>query len=169
MILKVHALVRYLAQLRQRKNLITAAVRQNWHIPVHKFMQPPKVANDFKSWSHKQVVSIPEYDLRVEFAKLARADGFDASLRPDRHEGRCVDYTMPSFDPPDARFCAFIRRYYFEHRLNLENDYATRKQAIVAPEHPRALADVLLDCVWIGLCLSLFAALLSPAGSNVVS
>ncbi|HEY4758888.1 MAG TPA: hypothetical protein VIH43_10020, partial [Chthoniobacterales bacterium] len=66
---------------------------------------------------------------------------------------------MPSFDPPDARFCAFIRRYYFEHRLNLENDYAARKQAIVAPEHPFALADLLLGCAWIGLCRSSLATL----------
>jgi hypothetical protein len=117
------------------------------------------VANDIESRPDKQVVSISEYDLRVQFAQLARADGLNASLRPDGHEGRCVDYAMLSFDPPDARFCAFIRRYYFEHRLNLENDYAARKQAIVAPEHPFALADLLLDCAWIGLCRSSLATL----------
>ena len=68
-----------------------------------------------ESWSNKQVISIPENDLRIEFVKLSRADGFDTALGPYRHECRRLDQPVSSLEPPRARFCAFIRRSYFKH------------------------------------------------------
>jgi len=90
-ILEMHALLHDLAEFSKRKNLVTTAVSQNRSIPIHKAMQSTEVPNNLESWSDKQVISIPEDNLRVEFAKLARADGFDAALGSDRHERRRLD------------------------------------------------------------------------------
>ena len=65
------------------------------------------------------MIGIPENDLAVEFAKLPRADGLDASLSPDRHEGGGVDHAMSCFEPTDPAFCAFIRGDYFKHTLEM--------------------------------------------------
>src|SRR5213082_2870188 len=65
-ILEMHALLRDLAQFRQRKNLVTAAVSQKRAIPIHKPMQSAKVPNHIESWSNEQMISISENDLRVE-------------------------------------------------------------------------------------------------------
>src|SRR5947208_16221031 len=127
-ILEMHAFLRDLAQFHQRKNLVTTAVSQDRPIPIHKSMQSTKVPNHVESWPNEQVISIPEDDLGVEFAKLARADGFDAALGSYRHERWRFDQAMSSFEPPRARFCAFIRRSYFKHWPNLGNDRAACKQ-----------------------------------------
>src|SRR5437899_10021029 len=103
-------------------------------------MQSTKVPNHIEPWSDEQVISIPENNLGVEFAKFARADGFDAALGSYRHERRRFDQTVSSFEPPRARFCAFIRRAYFKHWRNLGNDRTVRKQSIVPPENRAALA-----------------------------
>src|SRR5437763_9061381 len=97
-------------------------------------MQSTEVPNDVESWSDKQVISIPENNLGVEFAKLSRANGFDAALGSYGHEGRGLDHPVSSCEPPRARFCAFIRCPYFKHRRNLGNDRAARKQSIVSVE-----------------------------------
>ena len=46
MILKMDALFRDLPQLRQRKNLITAAIGQNWSIPIHELVQSAEMLNN---------------------------------------------------------------------------------------------------------------------------
>src|SRR5437016_14200704 len=107
-------------------------------------MQSIQVPNDIESWSDKQVISIPENNLGVEFAKLARANGFDAALGSYGHERRRLDHAVSSFEPPRARFCAFIRRPYFKHWRNLGNDRAACKQSIAPPDNKGA-SGLLLD------------------------
>jgi len=63
-------------------------------------MQSTQVPNDVESWPDKQVISIPENNLGVEFAKLARTNGFDAALGSYGHERRRLDHTMSSCEPP---------------------------------------------------------------------
>src|SRR5437764_13004273 len=109
-------------------------------------MQSIQVPNDIESWSDKQVISIPENNLGVEFAKLARANGFDAALGSYGHERRRLDHAVSRFEPPRARRCALIRRPYFNHWRNLGNDRTTRTQTIVLAENRLALSGLLLDC-----------------------
>src|SRR6476469_1218546 len=155
----MRALLRNLTQFRERKNLVTTAVRQNWPIPIHKTMQSTEVPNDVESWSDKQVISISENNLRVEFAKLARANGFDAALGSYGHERRRLDHAASSCERPRARFCAFIRRPYFKHWQDLGNDRTTRKQSIVSAERRTALAAFLLDSTSARFCRGDLAAL----------
>src|SRR5207253_2823713 len=93
-ILEMHALLCDLAEFHERKNLVAAAICQNRPIPIHKAVQSIKVPNYVESWSDKQVISIPENDLSVEFAKLARADSLDAALGSDRHERRRREHAV---------------------------------------------------------------------------
>ncbi len=76
MILKMHAFFRDLPQLRQRKNLITAAIGQNWSIPIHKPMQPAEVFNHIEPRPNEQVIRISENDLRIQLAQLPGTDCF---------------------------------------------------------------------------------------------
>src|SRR5204863_9645210 len=118
-VLEMHALLSDLAQLGQRKNLVTATIGENWSIPIHELMKSTEVPDDIDSRSHEQMIGISEDDLRSEFVKLMRTHGLHASLSSDRHEGRSLDRAMLSFETPNTRFCAFVRRSYFKHRPNL--------------------------------------------------
>src|SRR6266550_9401008 len=129
-------------------------------------MQSTKVPNHIDSRSNEQVISIPENDLRVEFAELSRTNGFDAALGSYRQERWLFDQAMSSFEPPRARFCAFIRRSYFKHLPNLVNDRSRCKQSIVSPENTFALVGLLLDCPFARFCLGNLATLCASTHSN---
>ena len=55
---KCHAFLPDLPQLGQGKYLETAAVRQNWAIPPHKFMKSAQRAHSIVARPHMQMVSI---------------------------------------------------------------------------------------------------------------
>ena len=119
MILKRDAFLRDLPQLRQRENLIPPAVRQNRPIPIHEAMQSPEMANHLESRPNEQMVGVPQNDLRLQLAQLARAHRFHTSLRSHRHEGRRLDHTVRSFQATAARSCVLIGRRQFKHRRHL--------------------------------------------------
>src|ERR1051326_6878118 len=96
MILKVRALFSYFPSLRERENLIAAAVGQDWAIPVHEAVQSAEMANDVESWPNEKVIGVAEDDLRLERVQFRRADSLHAALRPDRHERRRLDSTESS-------------------------------------------------------------------------
>ena len=48
-ILKLDALLRDFSQLRQRKNLVTAAIGQDGSVPVHKVVQAAKMFDHIES------------------------------------------------------------------------------------------------------------------------
>src|SRR5438105_1756353 len=129
-------------------------------------MQSTKVPNHIESGSNEQVISIPENDLRIEFAKLSRADRFDAALGSYRHERRRLDQAVFSFEPPRARSCAFIGRSYFKHWRNLGNDRTARKQSIVSAGGRFALAAFLLGSDCARFCRGDLATLYAPTRSN---
>src|SRR5207247_5747431 len=64
MILKFDAVLSDLAQFRERENLISAAIRQNWSIPIHEFVQAAKIFDHIQSRANKQVIGISKNDLR---------------------------------------------------------------------------------------------------------
>src|ERR1043166_2308453 len=105
MILKVYALFRNLARLRQREDLVTTAIGQNRSVPIHEPMQSAEMFDHVEPWPNKQVVGVSKNDLRIQFAQLAPADCFDRALRADRHERRGVDHAMRGCELPAPRFC----------------------------------------------------------------
>src|SRR5256885_14945128 len=94
MVLKLHALVCDLAQLRQRKNLVTAAVGQDRPVPHHEIMKAAKMFDYLEPGPNKQMISVSENDWSVQFAQLARTHRFNTSLGSDWHERRRLDCAM---------------------------------------------------------------------------
>ena len=115
MILKFDAVLSDLAQFRERENLISAAIRQNWSIPIHEFVQAAKMFDHIQSRPNKQVIGISKNDLRLEFMQLSRRDGFHRPLRPHRHKRRRLDYAVQCSYSPTSRFRLSILRKKLEH------------------------------------------------------
>ena len=61
---------------------------------MHKLMKPAKLAYHTMSGAQVEVISVCEYDLHPESAKLFGRQGFDSGLRPHWDKGRCLDTTM---------------------------------------------------------------------------
>src|SRR5881397_942354 len=115
MILKFDAVLSDLAQFRERENLISAAIRQNWSIPIHEFVQAAKMFDHIQSRPNKKMIGISKNDLRLEFMQLSRRDGFHRPLRPHRHKRRRLDYAVQCSYSPTSRFRLSILRKKLEH------------------------------------------------------
>ena len=96
MVLKMRALFRDLANLRERENLVTAAVGQDRPVPVHEAMQSAEMPNHFHSGPNEKVIGVSENDLRLSSRSSRGLTAFHAPLRPDRHESRRLDHAMRS-------------------------------------------------------------------------
>ena len=96
MILKMDALLRDLAQFRERENLVTAAISQDRPIPAHEAVKSAEMPNHLHPGPNEKMVGVSENDLRLQFAQLARTDGLDTPLGPDRHEGRRFNHAVGS-------------------------------------------------------------------------
>ena len=59
MILKMHALLGDFAQLRERENLESTAVRQDRAVPRHELVQAPEAGDEFFPRTHMEVVGVP--------------------------------------------------------------------------------------------------------------
>src|SRR6266545_2286558 len=67
-ILKMHTFVRDLPELRERKNLVSAAIGQDRAIPAHEPVKAAEMFEHIESGSDEQMIGISENDLRTEFA-----------------------------------------------------------------------------------------------------
>src|SRR5438067_7428264 len=122
MISKFDAVLSDLAQFRERENLISAAIRQNWSIPIHEFVQAAKMFDHIQSRPNKQVIGISKNDLRLKFMQLSRRDGFHRPLRPYRHKRRCLDYAVHCSYSPTSRFRLSILRKKLEHCASVSHN-----------------------------------------------
>lgn len=104
MILKFDAFLRDLAQFRERKNLITAAVSQDRSVPIHESVQSAKMFDHIESGSNEQVIRVAESDLRVQLAQFSWADPFHGTLRSDRHKRRRIDHAVRGRQSASPRF-----------------------------------------------------------------
>src|SRR5438045_2211846 len=94
MILKMRALLCDLADFCERENLVAATIGQDRSVPIHEAMESAKVPHHLKPWPNEKVISVPENNLRLKFAQLARTHSFDRALGPDRHESGRFDHTV---------------------------------------------------------------------------
>ena len=115
----MHAFLRDLSQFRQRKNLITAAVRQNRSIPIHELVKAAKMSDDIESGPDEQMIGISEDDLRIQLAQLAWTDRFHAALCPYRHERWCLNHAVPGRQPSTPRFRLSILCEKLKHSLEV--------------------------------------------------
>jgi hypothetical protein len=78
----VNALLFDFAQFRQREDLEAAAVGQNGPVPVREGMQTARLLHDLHPWPYKEVVGVPEDDLRVQRLQLLRMHAFTVPCVP---------------------------------------------------------------------------------------
>src|SRR5437762_672473 len=103
-ILKLGALFGDLAQLREGKNLVTAAIRQNRSVPIHEFVKSAKIPDHLDAGSNEQMIRVTENNLRLQLAQLTWTHRFDAGLCPHRDERRCFNGAVRSCQPPPPCF-----------------------------------------------------------------
>ena len=97
-------LLRDLTKLRQRKDLKSAAIRQDRFIPRHEFMQTAEVADQLISGSHVQMVRVGQLDLTADALKILRRErALDSRLRADIHKHRRLNRTVQRREFAPAR------------------------------------------------------------------
>jgi hypothetical protein len=100
--LKCNAVVTNVAQLRQRKHLKSAAVRQDRSIPAHELVESAHVADQFTAWPKVKVIRVSQNDLGPDLLQMQRSERFHRALRSDRHEDRRLNFAMPSLQTAPA-------------------------------------------------------------------
>ena len=106
-----HPLLRDLPQLRQRKNLESAAVGQNRFFPGHELVQAAQVANQFITGAHVQMVSVGQLDLTADCLQILRRErALDGRLRADIHKHRRLDRTVRRCKRAAARMAVFANQ-----------------------------------------------------------
>ena len=87
-----HTLLRDLPQLRQRKNLESAAVGQNRFFPGHELVQAAQVADQLITGTHVQMIGVGQLDLTADCLQILRRErALDGRLRADIHKHRRLD------------------------------------------------------------------------------
>ena len=82
--------------MRQAVHLKASAVGEDRPVPADKAMETSAPGDELVAWTNQQVIGVPEDDFRARFLELAMMDGFDGTLRADRHERRRLDDPMRS-------------------------------------------------------------------------
>ena len=83
------ALVLDVVELCEGKHLKSAAVGEDGPVPIHKFVKPSRLFNEFVPGAHVQVIGVGEDDLRPRLFQIAREHPLDGRLRADGHvDGR---------------------------------------------------------------------------------
>ena len=113
-ILKFNALVRDLAQLRERKDLVPTAIRQNRSVPTHEFVEATQMPDRVEPGPDKQMVGVAKNDLRIHLAQLARTHALYRTLCAHRHECWRIDHAVRSCQAAPSRFRLLISRQQFE-------------------------------------------------------
>ena len=78
----------------EAEGLKAPAVGQDGPVPLHKAVKPPLRANHLVARPKVEVVGVGHDDLRADFPKLVRGEGFDRGLGSDGHEGRRLHRTV---------------------------------------------------------------------------
>ena len=118
---ELDAVLFYLIYISERKDLKTAAVRQDRVIPAHKAVQPARLFDDILSGTHMEMIGIAEDYLRAQPLQLGRRHRLDGGLRPHRHKDRRLYHSVRRRKLPGARAClrTLRRQLIFKHLIYL--------------------------------------------------
>ncbi len=83
-----------LAELGEAEDLKTTAVGQDRLVPIHELVQSAEFLEDVHAGTQEEVVGIGQDDLGAHDIEIARGDGLDRGLGPDRHVLRCLDFPV---------------------------------------------------------------------------
>ena len=104
---EAHAAIADLGR-RQREDLKTAAVGQDWSLPAHEAVQATQFFNESFAGPERQVVGVAEYDFCAGFANLFGRQCLDCAVRADWHEGWGFEATVWRRDDAFARRAALL-------------------------------------------------------------
>ncbi len=112
--IELDAVVRYLVELGQRKNLKPAAIREYGLVPIHKLVQTARAPHGLLAGAHVQVIRIAENNLRPELFELVRRKRLYGRLRPDGHEHGRFNHAVRRGKLADARARLFANVYFLK-------------------------------------------------------
>src|SRR5262249_44091015 len=78
----------------EAEHLIPAAVGENRLRPADEAMQPAAARDQVVAGPQVQVIGVAQQDLGAERFEVAMRDALHRALRPNRHEGRRLDFTV---------------------------------------------------------------------------
>lgn len=100
--IKIDAFVLYFIQLGERKDLESAAVRENRAVPRHEPMQSAGRPDELVARPHIQMIGVGENNLRSRLFEIARHDAFDRRLRAHGHIDGRLDVPVRRMQNPGA-------------------------------------------------------------------
>jgi nitric oxide reductase activation protein len=77
------------------------------------------------------MICITENDLRIQLAQLTRTHGFDAALRPHRHERRRFDYAVRRRESAATRLRIRICFQQLEHERDVRSVHVRRNRVAI--------------------------------------
>jgi len=89
----------YAIHFAKRKDLKPAAVGQDRMAPSHEPMQSSKFRNQIAARTQREVIRVPEKNLRARRFDLIDREPLDGPLRADRHERRGLDHSVRQSQP----------------------------------------------------------------------
>ena len=97
----------------KRKNLKTAAVRQNRCIPIHEFVQTAELAYKLITRTNMQVICVGKLHLAADSAQIIRSrSAANCSRSADVHENGSFNFAVNRVHPAPSRIAA--GRYQFK-------------------------------------------------------
>ena len=97
--LEINAFLSDTAKLCQREHLKSAAVCENWLVPVHKLVQSAHLTDDFISRTQMQVIGITKFYLTFQFIRQVngRYAAFDGRSSSYIHKEGCLNGAVYGF------------------------------------------------------------------------
>src|SRR5580658_732756 len=133
---KRHALLRHLAQFAEAENLEAARIGENRARPRHEFVQPAHLADQFMSRTEIKMVGIRKQDLYEKVFQVLLRQALHRRRRAHRHERRCINPSVRSSQPSQARAGRIPRQHLELESLALwlhPNECIRRKQPPAPP------------------------------------
>ena len=110
---EAHAVVAHFAQLVEREDLKAPRIGEQGARPTDEFVQAAHAADGLVAGAQIKVIGVAENDLSAERFERFLRDGFDRSLRADRHEDGGFDGPMRQ-NQTRAASAAGARLQHFE-------------------------------------------------------
>ncbi len=95
---KGHAVVGYLAQLRQGEHLKATTVGQDRTIPAHELVQAASLFDNLGTGPQVQVIGVAQNDLRLDVMQLGHGDSFHRGPGADWHKDRRLNGSASGLD-----------------------------------------------------------------------
>src|SRR5690554_4441090 len=108
MALKLYTILAHLGKVRQTHYLITAAVGQDWPVPIHELVQSAQLRHPLSTGTEHQVIGVAKDNIGTRCAHILRLHSLYGRCCSNRHESRSADFTALHSD--FSRPCLAVSR-----------------------------------------------------------